>query len=626
MSNQLHHYTKPSFFSPALKPVIFILTLLCFLVLPAAAQELAVKAPPTVGWDDRPHPIHPRFELSVTELDFGEIGTFGLSEMSVTVTNNSPGTIPLKIDLSHRCEGFFLPEGGQRIHHLAQGESVDIPVVFAPLEEGDYACLLEFGNQVPSVPLMGIGGPFITDVELDLAALEFGEVIIGNSASLHLKITNTGVDGFTLDPRLADDLTDFSIVPGQEGFLLEPGKFAYVTVDYTPTVTGPAATMLYLGAGLPRLDVTGAGVEAFGACEVTPDNLVFGPMSPGETQSLPLRVTNTGNIGVSVSPTINDPNFSVTMNSTFLLPGQTWIVVVTYTPLSWGTFTAQVDLGNEYCAPVECTGLPTPGFDPDQDTVGLYFDEALTQNRTTTTQSFEIVNFYLAMMNPSNTSGIAGWECMIGIEGQAAIVSSAFEGNALNFGSGNEFIVGIGGDPLPYSPTVLLASFQLVKLGYPDETVELSLLPRFSSSLPGLMVWLSADNVSDLKPMFPVGGDPVVAMINDPAKAGSNRPGTGLANAGTPAVTRILPNAPNPFNPQTEIRFELSQPGQARLVIFDVTGRRVKTIHDGHLESGPHSLVWQGRDEGGRQVASGVYYLRMETVEGVQHQKMMLLK
>ncbi len=621
MSDQFYHGTKPFLFTPALKPAIFVLALLCFLVLPAAAQELAVKAPPTVGWNDRPHPIHPRFEVSVTELDFGEIGIFGLSEMSVTVTNNSPGTIPLKIALSARCAGFFLP-GGQRIHHLARGESVEIPVVFSPLAQGDFACRLEFGNQVPGIPLRGFGGPFITGVELDLAALEFGDVIIGNANTLHLKITNTGGDGFNLAPRLADDPSDFSIAGGLDGYLLEPGRFAYLTMDYAPTAAGSAETMLYLGAGLPRLAVTGTGIVAVGACVATPDELVFGPLSPGETQSLPLRITNTGNIDIPLTASVNDPNFSLTGGSTILIPGQTWIVMVTFAPLSWGTFTAQIDLDTEFCGPVECTGLPTPGFDPDQDNVGLYFDEGLTQNRTTTTENFEIVNFYLAMLNPSNTTGIAGWECRIGMEGQASIISTSFEGNALNVGSGNEFIVGIGGDPLPYAPAVLMASFQLVKLGYPDETVELSLRPRFLSSLPGMMVWLSADNVSDLKPMFPAGGDPVVAIINDSRKS----VGSGAADSGTPAVTRILPNAPNPFNPQTSIHFELAQSGQARLAIFDVTGRLVKTMHNGHLESGPHSLVWQGRDNGGRQVASGVYYLRMETVAGVQHRKMMLLK
>lgn len=625
MSNQPNPWTHPSFVTPALKPAIFIIALLCFLVLPSAAEEIAVKAPPTVGWDDRPHPIHPRFILSETELDFGELGIFGLSEMTVTVTNTSPGTIPLKIDLSHKCEGFRIPEG-QRIHHLRRNESVEIPVVFAPLETGDHACLLEFGNQVPSIPLMGVGGPLITDVELNMAALEFGEVILDNSNTLNLKITNTGVDPFTLDPRLDPESTEFAIHAGLEGYVLAPGTYAYLTMDYIPTLVGPAETLLYLGAGLPRLDVTGTGVEPFGACESVPDHLEFGPLSPGQSQAFPVKITNLGNINLNLSPTVSDPNFTVTMNSTVLRPGQSWDIVVTFAPLSWGTFSTQVDLGDDFCAPVECTGLTTPGHDPSEDNVGLYFDEGLTQNRTTTTTPFEVVNFYLAMLNPSNTSGIAGWECRIGIDGQASIVSFAPEGNALNVGTGNEFIVGIGGDPLPYSPAVLLASFQLVKLGYPDETVALSLLPRFNSSLPGMMVWLSSDNVSDLKPMFPVNGESVVAMINDPGKAMADRPGKGSAAAGTPAVTRILPNAPNPFNPRTEIRFELAKAGQARLNIYDVTGRLVKTLHDGHLEAARHTLTWKGRDNGGRPVASGVYYLRMITAEGVEHRKMMLVK
>ncbi|MEN8008254.1 MAG: choice-of-anchor D domain-containing protein [Candidatus Krumholzibacteriota bacterium] len=615
---------KPSLIPPALVSAVAFLALLCILAAPAAAEELTVKTPPTVGWDDRPHPIHPRYELSVTELDFGEVGAGGLSEMTVTITNTSPGNIPLKMNLSVRCDGFSLP-GVNGIHHLAGGESVDIAVVFTPMEPGDYECLLDLGNQVPAIPLLGIGGPYVEGIELDQAALEFGEVILGNSSTLHLKVTNNGTETPILNPRLADDPSDFAIADGQAGYALNPGGFVYLTIDFTPSEIGLRETVMFLGGGLPRLEVTGFGVEAVGACVATPDHLVFDPLDPGQSQTLTLVVTNTGNIEVPLSPSLDDPNFRIPPSSTVLLPGRSWSLPVTFAPLSWGTFTAHLDLDTEFCGPIECTGPTTAGGDPTEDNVGLFFDEGLTLNRTTTTVSFEVVDFYMAMFNLSNTSGVAGWECRLGIEGDAAIVSSALEGNAINVGSGNDFIVGIGGDPLPYAPAVLLASFQLVKLGYPEEMVALSLLPRFGSSLPGLMVWLSADNVSDLKPMFPIGGDPVVAVINDPGKAmsaGLNKPG----GAGTPAVTRILPNAPNPFNPETDIRFELSRPGQVRLVVFDVTGRRVKTLHDGHLEAGPHSLVWQGRDDGGRPVASGLYYLRMDTVEGVQHRKMMLLK
>jgi hypothetical protein len=628
MSHQITRKGKLSCYPPALTPAIFVLALICLIAAPAVAEELAGKAGAMDGRDDRPHS---RCELSVTELDFEEVAPGGSGEMSVTVTNISRGTVPLKISLSRDCDVFSLT-GVDGKHHLGRGESVEITVGFLPMEPGSYDCYLQLGQLAPGIPLMGMGGQFVTLLELDMDAIEFGEVIVDTTSTMHLKITNTGTgtETYTLDPMLADDPTDFAIREGLEDYSLGPGGFVYLTMDFTPTMAGSHETVLSLGAGLPRLDVTGMGIEAVGACVVTPANLEFGPLTPGETEMQPITITNTGNIDVPITPSVNDPNFAVSKNSTVLRPGQSWVIAITYAPLSWGTFNSQVELGNEFCAPVECTGLPTENFDSTMDNVGLFFDEGLTSNRTTTTEYLEIVEFYLAMLNPSNTSGTAAWELRIGIQGKASIISNHLEGNTINVGQGNEFIVGLGEPPLPYAPKVLLASFQLLMEGYGgDDTVALELRPRFQSSLPGMMVWLSADDVTILKPMFPVDGDPVVAIINDPADSGSKLANTAMNKSGnpeTPAVTRLLPNAPNPFNPQTEIRFELAKAGQARLTIYDVTGRRVKTMHNGHLDSGPHSLVWQGRDDGGRAVASGVYYLRMDTAEGVQHRKMMLLK
>jgi len=457
MSHQMTRNGKPSFCPPALTPAIFVLALVCFIALPVA------KASTMGGRDDRPHS---RCELSVTELDFGEVAPGGSGEMSVTVTNISPGTVPLRISLARDCDAFSLT-GVDGKHHLRRGQSVEIMVEFAPMEPGGYECYLQLGQLAPGIPLMGMGGQFATDLELDMEAIEFGEVIVDIMSTMHLKITNTGTETYTLDPMLADDPTDFAIREGLEDYPLGPGGFVFLTMDFTPTMTGSHETVLSLGAGLPRLDVSGIGIEAVGACVVTPANLEFGPLTPGETEMQPITITNTGNIDVPVSASVNDPNFKVSTNSTVLGPGQSWVIAVTYAPLSWGSFTAQVDLGNEFCAPVECTGLPTENFDPTMDNVGLFFDDELTSNRTTTTEYLEIVEFHLAMLNASNTSGVAAWECRIGIEGEASIISKHFEGDVINVGQGNEFIVGIGGPPLPYAPTVLLASFQLLMEGYP---------------------------------------------------------------------------------------------------------------------------------------------------------------
>jgi len=91
-------------------------------------------------------------------------------------------------------------------------------------------------------------------------------------------------------------------------------------------------------------------------------------------------------------------------------------------------------------------------------------------------------------------------------------------------------------------------------------------------------------------------------------------------------TTRLLPNVPNPFNPMTEIRFELARPQRTRVAVYDVTGRLVKVLADGRLEAGAHIRIWQGRDSGDRQVPSGAYYVRLETDSTVDHHKIMLLK
>ena len=102
---------------------------------------------------------------------------------------------------------------------------------------------------------------------------------------------------------------------------------------------------------------------------------------------------------------------------------------------------------------------------------------------------------------------------------------------------------------------------------------------------------------------------------------------TEIRLTGIPQIqTRLMPNVPNPFNPQTEIRFELERPQQVRVSIYDVTGRLVKILADGQLAGGPHVRIWQGRDATGRQVPSGAYYVRLVTESRVYHQKIMLLK
>ncbi|MCP4292433.1 MAG: T9SS type A sorting domain-containing protein [bacterium] len=88
----------------------------------------------------------------------------------------------------------------------------------------------------------------------------------------------------------------------------------------------------------------------------------------------------------------------------------------------------------------------------------------------------------------------------------------------------------------------------------------------------------------------------------------------------------LHPNWPNPFNPSTKLAFELATPARVRLNIFDTAGRLVSTLLDEQRGAGRHELVWNGQNDAGQPVASGVYLYRFEAGDVVQTKRMMMLK
>ena len=85
-------------------------------------------------------------------------------------------------------------------------------------------------------------------------------------------------------------------------------------------------------------------------------------------------------------------------------------------------------------------------------------------------------------------------------------------------------------------------------------------------------------------------------------------------------------NYPNPFNPSTQIRFTLPRASKVRVRVFDATGREVATLLEGALTAGPHALLWNGQNENGEIVRSGVYFLRLEAGDEVAMCKMAVVR
>ena len=97
-------------------------------------------------------------------------------------------------------------------------------------------------------------------------------------------------------------------------------------------------------------------------------------------------------------------------------------------------------------------------------------------------------------------------------------------------------------------------------------------------------------------------------------------------NVQIPVATSLNGNYPNPFNPETTISFSLKEPANVSIEIYNVQGKLVRTLVNEERTAGNYTVIWDGRDSGGRNVASGVYYYRMRAGKYSSTRKMIMLK
>ena len=93
-----------------------------------------------------------------------------------------------------------------------------------------------------------------------------------------------------------------------------------------------------------------------------------------------------------------------------------------------------------------------------------------------------------------------------------------------------------------------------------------------------------------------------------------------------PAAFSLQQNYPNPFNSSTVIRFSLSKSTKAKLTVYNLAGQKVVTLVDGVRSAGGHTVRWDGRDDDGRTLASGVYLYRLRAGEHAETRKLLLLR
>lgn len=131
-------------------------------------------------------------------------------------------------------------------------------------------------------------------------------------------------------------------------------------------------------------------------------------------------------------------------------------------------------------------------------------------------------------------------------------------------------------------------------------------------------VLLSDADAENVACLFPTSDDPATYPVDWLAVSEDQNP--------IPSVFTLHQNYPNPFNPETTIQYDLARAGHVALIIHDLLGREVEVAVNSWQEAGTHSVMWNGRDAAGREVASGIYIATLRAGDFVDQKKMVLLQ
>jgi len=247
----------------------------------------------------------------------------------------------------------------------------------------------------------------------------------------------------------------------------------------------------------------------------------------------------------------------------------------------------------------ETLGVPLPEM-------GIFFDPS-GQDRTLSSGPQEARIAYLVLKNPPTGKPVCGWQCAVGKTDNVTVTAWEPAGQSLNILKAPQFIVGTAGSKAdPQVETTLLMTIRF-------HVTDNSPAHFFLNSLSGTPMDHNA-------PAVLVGREnPGLVMVHGP-EINSGEPAAfinddyALSEGETKPPAQVsldLHNAPNPFNPQTAIRFNLSEDRSVEIRFFDLSGRHVSSVNMGMMPAGSRKVIWKGNNENGSVLPSGTYFYRL---------------
>ena len=548
---------------------------------------------PVVGWQIQP-----------TDISFTDTYVGSSTSTDVYVTNTGNGVAFVAAAIPQGPDGAFVVIYGESTT-LMPGETHRLRVMFRPPRPEVFQAELVI-SPAGTVPLTGAGATDLPHCFVHTTDVEFGTVLVGSTVVRSFFVTNTGNAGFDIDPVIHGQGYIPYVFTGAPQYL-SPGETMELTVAYNPVEVGQHVFYINLGP----IQCANIILWGEGSASLAQDEDLVGVWFD---EGLTTGIRSDLRIGEAV------PAWLAMLN-----PSQ---------PEGIGGWELRLDLGDGlYLTDYALEGATYNFEDPPSFFVGIAeplpwapqvilarFDFLVTDTQTHSVDLLPLwmpslpgrmawvygPDFQLKEMHPVSGTPSVAW-----LSASTPVATTAPTPNASLAGGRVELTW-----PLPVDGADGCHVYRSAAGG--ETRLNRALLAPTGGG------YVFVDDVAGL----PAGA--TVAYSYGIVRGGAEIARSPAAEVVLPGAattaTHLLPNRPNPFNPATEIHFELARAERVRIAVYDVTGRLVAGLEDGPRAAGAHHVTWNGRDAAGRGVPSGAYYVRLETARTRDTRKIMLLK
>ena len=294
------------------------------------------------------------------------------------------------------------------------------------------------------------------ELEVTPTFVDLGPVPPTGGAIAKVVVVNVGDADANLDVRiLYQEWSTFSIAAGGGRRILGPGERHVIWVGFVNLLKGTIAD-LAINDETPTVRLRMNTV--FGVpCAVASHPVDFDVVHLGTSRSLRLAVGCDNAEPFRVyRPTSTSPDFRCEPERLVVYAGHYDYVTITYAPGGTGTHRGSILLDPEACAGIDVRGQCDDSPLTGRDLVGIWWDENLTAGVTDAVTAGTPFHAWLAMLNPSETVGVGGWELKLGLDEATLLTHVRLQGQAFNILEAPSFCVGIA-EPLPYAQQVVLA-------------------------------------------------------------------------------------------------------------------------------------------------------------------------